>query len=144
MEHPETPIAKAINRAHTALLRDLKALEVIARRASTSGPEALRARLEAMRAHIIEHFRFEEEDGYMDAVRRLEPRLERAIEQLAEEHRQLLDSLDALRTEIATLPSANEAVATKVSAWVQKLQKHEARENHLMQDAFGLDIGTTD
>jgi hypothetical protein len=144
MEHSETPIAEAINHAHTALLRDLKALEVVARRASTDGLETLRARLETTRAHLVEHFRFEEEDGYMDAVRKLEPRLARAVDQLAEEHRQLLDSLDALRTEIATLPGANEAVATKVAAWVQKVRKHEARENHLVQDAFGLDIGTED
>jgi hypothetical protein len=144
MENPDPPIAEAISHAHTALLRDLKALEVVARRASTNGLETLRTRLETTRAHIVEHFRFEEEDGYMDAVRKLEPRLARAVEQLAEEHRQLLDSLDALRREIATMPSANEAVAAKVTSWVQKVQQHEARENHLVQDTFGLDIGTED
>jgi hypothetical protein len=141
MENPEALIAEAIDRAHAALLRDMKELEMVGRRASSNGLETLRARLEATRVHLVEHFRFEEESGYMEAVRKLEPRLERAVAQLAEEHIQLLNSLDALRGEIAPMPRANEAVAAKVTAWVQKVRQHEARENHLVQDAFGLDIG---
>jgi hypothetical protein len=144
MEKPETSVAEANSRAHAALLRDLQALEVVGRSAAKHGLESLRARLETTRAHIVEHFRFEEENGYMEAVRKREPRLERAVDQLADEHRQLLDSLDALRTEIASAANEDGTVAAKVTAWVQKVQQHEARENHLVQDAFGLDIGAED
>jgi hypothetical protein len=144
MEKPEISIAEAIRRAHAALLRDLQALEVAGRSSSKNDLETLRTRLDATRAHLVEHFRFEEENGYMDSVRTREPRLERAVDQLAEEHRQLMDSLDALRREIASAPSVFEAVASKVTAWVHKVQAHEARENHLVQEAFGLDIGAED
>jgi hypothetical protein len=144
MEKPQKSVAEAISRAHAALLKDLIALEVAGRSPPKNGLEKLRTRLEKTRAHLVEHFRFEEENGYMDAVRGLEPRLGRIVDQLAEEHRQLLDSLDALKREAESGPRAIETIGAKVSAWVKKVQQHEARENHLVQDAFGLDIGTKD
>jgi hypothetical protein len=104
----------------------------------------LRTRLGATRAHIAVHFRFEEVDGYMATVRKREPRLERAIDELANEHGQLLSSLDALLEETATAPSLDEAVRAKVSKWINHVRQHEACENHLIQDAFNLEIGTED
>jgi hypothetical protein len=144
MDKAEKSVAEALGRAHAALLKDLRALELAGRPDSKNGPNALRARLDATRAHLVEHFRFEEQSGYMDAVRKREPRLERAVEQLAEQHRELLGSLDALIREIGTAPSIDASVGAKITAWVKNVQQHEARENHLVQEAFSLDIGAED
>lgn len=102
------------------------------------------ARLGAARTHITEHFRFEEQNGYMDRVRKHEPRLERAIQQLGDEHRQLAQSLDALIEQARVATSLDEAFREKVRAWVEGVRQHEVRENDLVQDAFNLDIGAED
>jgi hypothetical protein len=136
--------AEALTRAHLALRKDLGLLEEAARPASGEGAAALRTRLGATRTHVTEHFRFEEDGGYLDAVRKGEPRLERAVQQLAEEHRQLARSLDALVEEARADPRPDDAFRGRVRAWIEQLRKHEARENELIQDAFSLDIGAED
>ena len=89
MARTETSIAEALSRAHDALLNDLEKLWESVDPASGQTLAGLLARLSTTQAHVTEHFRFEEQNGYMDAVRKREPRLERAIQQLAEEHEQL-------------------------------------------------------
>ena len=96
MAKADLSIAEALSRAHQALRNDLQKLEESIHRTSDQDIPAIRAHLGATRAHILEHFRFEERDGYMDRVRKREPRLQHAIDQLAGEHRQLAQSLDAL------------------------------------------------
>src|SRR6516164_2978409 len=96
MARTETSIAEALSRAHDALLNDLGMLCESVDPASGQTPDGLRARLSTTQAHITEHFRFEEQNGYMDKVRKREPRLERIIRELAEEHSQLRSSLEEL------------------------------------------------
>jgi hypothetical protein len=71
--------AEALARAHAALLDDLRRLEETATPTSAGALEGLRGRLGATQAHLLEHFRCEEHDGNMGAVRKQEPRLERAV-----------------------------------------------------------------
>src|SRR5258708_1002777 len=61
------------------------------------GGEELPGALEEVRGQLAEHFRLEEQSGHLDGVRDSEPRLERAVRNLLQEHRELLRSLDALR-----------------------------------------------
>jgi hypothetical protein len=137
-------ITEALRRAHVALLDDLRKLEEAARPASGESLKGLFTRLAATHAHLTRHFRFEEQDGYMDEVRKREPRLERAVEQLAEEHRRLAHALDALTEEAGEAESLGEPLRQKVREWVERVRQHEDRENDLVQDAFNLDIGPED
>jgi hypothetical protein len=136
--------AKALRKAHAALLKDLRTLEECACSRSSERLANLRVRLGATRAHLGEHFRLEEQDGYMDIVRKREPRLERAVQQLADEHQLLMQSLDALITEIWAATSLDDTFPVKVQAWVERIRDHETRETRLVQDAFDLDIGAED
>jgi hypothetical protein len=144
MERTEPAISLELDRAHTALLEDLRKLEIAADAATGRGLAALRARLGTTRTHLAEHFRFEEQDGYMDAVRKQQPRLERAVGELAEEHRKLAQGLDAMILQAATAKSLDDAFRAKVRAWVEQVRGHERREVDLIQAAFNLDIGTKD
>lgn len=137
-------VAEALNRAHVALRKDLGKLEEAARPDSGEGAAALRKRLAATRTHVTEHFRFEEESGYLDGVRKREPRLERAAQQLEEEHRALAQTLDALVEEAQVDAGVGDAFRARLREWLERLRKHEARENELVQDAFNLDIGAED
>jgi hypothetical protein len=141
MGRTETSVAEALRQTHAALLDDLRKLEQAVRPASEKGLAVVRARLDATHAHITEHFRFEEQNGYMETVRKREPRLERAIQQLIEEHHQLTQSLDALIGEARAAASLDDTVRAEVQRWLECVRRHEVRENDLIQDAFDLDIG---
>jgi hypothetical protein len=139
-----TSVAEALGRAHAALLEDLRKLEEVVHAISDARLAELRARLGVTRMHLTEHFRFEEQSGYMDVVRKREPRLERAVQQLADEHGQLRQTLDALIGELGSATHLDEALREKIPAWIKQVREHETRENDLVQDAFDLDIGAED
>jgi hypothetical protein len=80
----------------------------------------------------------------MDVVRTREPRLERTIQQLAREHRQLAQSLEALIAQARAATDLHDRLQVAVREWVERVRQHEMRENNLVQDAFDLDIGAED
>jgi hypothetical protein len=142
MTDQETPIADVLGRAHASLLGDLRELEEAGRAAPAHGLQALRGRLAAVRRHLAEHFFFEEEHGYMDPVRRHEPRLGRVIDELGKEHGQLMGSLDRLLAESATATNIDDLFRASIFHWIDEVRRHEARENRLVQEAFNLDMGS--
>ena len=80
----------------------------------------------------------------MDVVRKREPRLERNIQQLADEHCQLAGTLDSLVRKSGASTKLGDTLRQEVRAWIERVRQHEAREHDLVQDAFNLDIGTED
>jgi hemerythrin-like domain-containing protein len=144
MEKTALSATEALSRAHTALREDLRRLDETVRRAAADDCPSVRACLDATRAHITEHFRIEEENGYLGTVRKREPRLEHAIQQLVEEHRQLTRSLQALIATANADATVDEAFRTEVRKWIDHIRRHEKRENDLVQEAFNLDIGPED
>jgi hypothetical protein len=130
--------------AHASLNEDLKRLEEAALPVSRRERGELAAQLRAARADLVEHFRLEEHGGYMDTVRQREPRLERTVEELAAEHRQLLQSLDALLEQAAAPAGDASAFGEAVRAWVASVRRHEAREIDVVQEAFSVDISADD
>lgn len=144
MERKGTSAADGLRLAHAALLEDLRKLEATVHPRSENGLVGLRARLGATQAHVTEHFRFEEANGYMDVVRKREPRLERTIQHLAEEHRQLARTLDALIGQASEATSLSDPLRDGVRDWIARVRQHEDHENDLIQNAFNLDIGAED
>jgi iron-sulfur cluster repair protein YtfE (RIC family) len=140
MPATNTTVADVLGRAHAKLLQDLRQLEEAARTASGQGAVQLHACLARTWSDLAEHFQFEEQNGYMGAVRLREPRLEHAIRQLAEEHRQLTQSLDTLMTNAKAAAHVTDEFCQELHAWVERVRDHEARENQLVQDSFNLDI----
>jgi hypothetical protein len=144
VEKTERSVADALKQVHGALLADLRALEQALQPSSGEGVAALRTRLGATHAHITEHFRCEEQNGYMDAVMKREPRLERTVQQLAQEHGQLRQSLDALIGQSRAVASLSDSMRGAIQDWIEEVRRHEQRENDLVQNAFNLDIGAED
>jgi len=136
-------LAEALAKAHVALLKDLRELDEVSRLPSPGSPAEVTKRLAATQEHITAHFRFEEQNGYLDVVRKREPQMERTIEALHDEHRQLLLSLNVLLEE-ARATGGTESFRERVRAWVRRVRQHESRENSLVQDAFTTDIGPED
>jgi hemerythrin-like domain-containing protein len=136
MEAPENSFAEALHEAHTDLLRDLQELEKAVSSESREGPAELGARLGKVRTHLTNHFRFEEEGGYMAPVLKEEPRFGRVIEELLAEHSQMAQTLDALIQEVNRAQSVQAIPRERVRAWVGQVRHHETRENNLVQEAY--------
>lgn len=128
---------ESLLQTHRTLLLDLQTLLKAFR---TCPPDDCLACLDHTRTHLVEHFHFEEQNGYLDAVLARQPHLERAIDRLAREHGQLLRSLDRLREEVQTAAVISDDLRERVRRWVQEVRHHEQSENILVQDAFNLDL----
>jgi hypothetical protein len=142
-KRPISP-AEALNRAHHALLEDVRTLEIVVSPPARQGPAQVAGCLEVLREHISEHFRFEEQDGYMEAVRQRQPNREREMNQLQDEHVLLARSLDDLITEARAAREMADSFRASVRAWVERVRQHEVHENRLVQEAFNQDVSAED
>jgi hypothetical protein len=136
MESSQPTFAEALNAAHTALLIDLRDLDEAARSASGEGSAELGTYLGKVRTHLLEHFRFEEQDGYMAPVLKEEPRLGPAIQELLAEHGQLARVLDALIQEVGASRRLEGVLLERVRGWVKQVRHHETQENNLVYEAY--------
>lgn len=140
----EDSIAEILSRVHAKLLGDLRAIAQVIRPFSREGLDGLRARLRTIRRDLIQHFNLEEQNGYMDIVRKREPRLARAVDKLAGEHQQLRQSLDSLLAEAKVASRLTDRIREHTRQWIQSLRRHELRETALVQDVFDSDISAED
>lgn len=142
MAKSSSPSPASFERFHASLLEDLPRLEQSMGRDSWA--QALCAELKEMRTNLLEHFRTEEEGGYMETIRTDNPRLETRVAHLAEEHRCLAGDLDQIIGAAGDMVRLEQELSSRLQQWIAKLRDHEARETDLVQDAFNQDIGNKD
>ena len=130
--------------AHRELLEHLLRLE----RAADAGPAGdegeLLALLGATRARLDDHFRFEEDDGYMQVVLVRAPQMGRKVDHLRGEHGELRESLASLTREAEAVRAARRRLREGLKEWVGRLRDHEKRENLLVADVFNYDLAAED
>jgi hypothetical protein len=138
MQNQQPSIVEALARAHKALSEDLQGLEA-------PGPAAeMAARLERAQTHLAEHFRFEEQNGYMDGVLKVRPQAERAVRELLQEHRDLARGLGTLLATAKAGRAEPESLAEQVREWVKAVRRHEADETRLVEETFNQDLAAED
>jgi hypothetical protein len=142
MSKPRASFAELLSRAHAVLLEDLEKAERAAYSPSTRKSARFAAHLRRVQRHLRDHFRFEERDGYMSAVRKREPQLDREVHRLLQEHRQLAQALNALIERAGHGPEG--VPAEQVRAWVEQVRLHESRENALVEEVFNRDLIAAD
>ena len=136
--------AAEIDQAHSAFHANLRKLDESVRPASAARLEEVRDELRLVRTHTSEHFRLEEQSEWMDAVRKRGANMERSVDHLLQEHRELLEALDTLIEVVQTARSVDDVVREKVHKWIERVRRHETREDDLIQDAYTLDLGAAD
>ena len=144
MEDLQQSLSAQMIRAHAALLQDLCRLEEASRRNTSSNSATVLQLLQRMQTDLHEHFRCEEQDGYMDAVRKREPNKEKVIEELHVEHRDIADKLEHLIRQIEAGSLTERARTDAVVQWVKTVRRHESKENALVQHAFNDDLSAED
>jgi hypothetical protein len=106
--------------------------------------------LENLRDQLALHFSLEEAFGYFDDPVIVAPQLSVMASALRDEHRalyaQIRDFTDDVdeRYRSGKLPSTAPAVVARFQEYYDHLQQHENRENELIQQAYGDDIGVGD
>jgi hypothetical protein len=136
MEVREDSFAEALQKEHTDLLRDLHELESAIGSGSREGPAEIVTRLGQVRTHLANHFRFEEQGGYMAPVLKEEPRFGRVIQELLAEHGKIAQALDELIYEVSRAQSWEVVPLEKIRVWIGQVRHHEACENNLVQEAY--------
>lgn len=124
--------------AHAKLFANLRALQEVATNPSAD-VATVQERLNKAGRDLAEHFRLEEEGGYLEAVRQRDPRLNRAIGDLLKEHRTIVKSLDELTHRDGRLRHVVD-LRDGIMAWIASVRRHERHENTLVQDAFNVDL----
>lgn len=141
MSHVTVGLEDRLRQAHSELLADLKQL---GSETKDWGLAPLHTNLLKARQDLVNHFRLEEENGYLDSVREREPCLEHTVAKLAREHRKLLQELDDILAQLEQPQPVLESLHRHVRMWVHNVRGHEIRENDLIQDAFVYDLGAGD
>jgi hemerythrin len=136
MEASKKMFAEALQQTHTDLLGDLWQLEESVCRGSGEGQPELSTRLAKVRTHLSDHFRFEEQDGYMAPLLKEEPRFWPVVQELLDQHRLLAQALDALLQEFSAAQGLRDDFREKVRAWVKHVREHETHENSLVQEVY--------
>lgn len=115
-----------------------------------SAPRRFFGLIEELRDHLALHFALEEAYGYFEDPIDVAPRLCRQANELRAEHHELyLMMVDLSETsELLTQPRFVIGAVLKVvgqfQSFDQRLQRHESRENDLIMQEYGDDIGVGD
>ncbi len=138
------PLVASLKQAHAALLKDFQKLEGWIGSPKNVDVAHLALHLENLRTHLLDHFRFEEKGGYMDAVRGRAPHLEREIARLEEEHVEMAGALGHLVDACRSCTRLADEQRQRIRDWIKQVYHHEAHENRLVEDAFNTDLGAKD
>jgi hypothetical protein len=141
-----------IKEVHAELWGSLKAV-----RQMVTEPLHVRSRrqrlielLERLRDQLALHFALEEAYGYFDDPAYVAPRLCEQAAELRAEHRQLYTQLCDLVEDAQQWHYEGQwslfrsSVAAEFAAFDSRFQLHESRENQLIQQEYGDDIGVAD
>jgi len=131
---------ETVHQTHRLLFEELRALRAALRSPSSD----LSEKLEETGALLREHFALKEEGGYLASVLEVQPQMGRAVRRLMDERGQILRHLDEVLDEARRGDMAREEFRQKVRDWVANVRRHEARENCLVQDTYGLDLSAED
>jgi iron-sulfur cluster repair protein YtfE (RIC family) len=112
-----------------------------------ASPVSVAETLQSLDRHLQEHFDDEEGTGsFFDAVCAQAPRLSQRAEALKQEHAWLGNALREL-IECVDQPKSvqwREELEAKFHEFSKSVMQHESKENELLQEAYGDDIGSAD
>ncbi len=130
--------------AHARLNKDLEALQRWMSECMQQDPVSWRLKTQQLISDLQTHFRLEEEGGYMESVRSIEPNQERHVHELAEEHKSLLAELKQIDKQLLQEKVDLESTRLAMLQWLKKLDHHQHRETRIIQEVFQQDCQAED
>ncbi len=124
---------------HRALREQITALR------ESKDSKALLDQLRSFRGSLSEHFCVEEAaGGFYTSVILIAPRHQSVLDGLCTEHQELLQDTDELIARITDDGDDFGAVKKDAVHICERLEKHEAQENEILQEVMNTDIGVGD
>jgi hypothetical protein len=132
--------AKRVEEEHDALRSRLDSVA-----AATSRSELLEG-LRPLPKMLLEHFAFEEQaDGLFDDLQARSPIAAPKLAALHDDHRVIIDELDALRRSLQSPADPEEKISAtamrELARWLEKLRHHESTESRIVADIYYTDEG---
>ena len=97
--------------------------------------------LEALRAELAHHFAEEEAGGCLEEAVAHQPSLSHEVTRLEREHPEILRQMDRLLQRLSELSHIDKSVREiegDFRGLASKLQDHEAAENRILEESFGI------
>lgn len=107
----------------------------------------LASRLVELRDILADHFRREEQGGYMKPALSVAPQLAHQISELQSQHEVFLERIDDLVSRLRCCDPEFpgwQVAKEEFEEVLSNLREHEVAENLLMQSAFEQDVGVAD
>ena len=134
--HASQETRDAIHREHESLRSLLSRIE------GTSQLADLVPLVAELRRELEEHFATEERpEGLHAAIQDRDPRYERALHVILDEHREFLAVAEDVLGRARNCLEAKEAILRDVLRLSNRLHDHEARETELLADSHYTDLG---
>lgn len=140
MNHDHVQTTHPLIEAHRSLMGAIEALQ---REVPHGSLANLQKTLSLVRGQILEHFRLEEQGGYMKQALERSPFRERDVEKLLKEHRTLGAAIDSILEELRRATDVA-PIRQRIEHWIVQVRGHERQENILVEEVFDRDMGTKD
>ena len=137
---------------HKALMAECQTVEsIVSQPAGKDVPAWVcncRSHFHKLHTYLREHMFHEETGGFMNDALERRPTLTHRVEQLKQEHIEVRAACEEIENallvdEQVSLKRANR-IRERIANLLARIYEHEKTENHLLQDAFFVDIGTND
>jgi hypothetical protein len=142
---PVTPIVTLVDESHARIRRSLEALE------ASQDVEEIRAIVSDLPELFEEHFEQEERPGGLfDELGSLQPTIDSQLNFLRQEHREILQALEALRqrlreadeaTQLGEVEQRHEHLRVSAACFMQLVRHHECIESRLVADTYYTEDG---
>lgn len=132
------PFARELREQHDALRTALRWFCAEAEQGRPRGGAAGNAAFEILRVirdQLIQHFRFEELNGFEGGLGSHEPEIQRRVQELVSQHRAFEARLDGCLDRLGrsgTEPAIPAPLLTDLAAFLVDLRRHDAEENALL------------
>ena len=97
---------------------------------------------------LVRHFRYEEDGGMMTDLSKKHPRADRWVDDLVDEHRELLHDIRSITEAVMFYGEGREpknpAIRRRLNELFDKLHKHDQMETELIQRLEYEELGTGD
>lgn len=134
----EFPFSRELREQHDALRAAARWLQAELEQERAGGRAArgdARDSLRVFREQLVQHFRFEERNGFEGGVGSHDPEIQRWTLELVRQHHALEERLDALLSrpeESGSEPGITAPWLTELRAFFAALRRHDAEENALL------------
>lgn len=140
------PPNQASRETRDAIQREHESLRgLLARIEQTTQLADLVPLVERLHEELVEHFETEERpEGLHAAIENREPRYERALHVILDEHKEFLALAADVLSRAKICLAQKETILRDVLRLATRLHDHEARETELLADTYYIDLGRDD